>query len=273
MVGRAPKADRPRLRFPVTATRRRGSLVSGAPARWPRAATGGNPNVVAHENAPDWSQQLALEYLAPGRPGPLDQRGRGPKSGLTNRTVALGPWWVRNSIGNRWFSVGTSGHDHGRRIAGPTAFRARTSTAKQDGAGFGIHLRPQGGTDPTLAKGGSGSCCLVAAPWAVERLAAPQSSPLKSSPAVAAGQHLDLRPAWPHGSRPGGQRLWIQLCSDRRCPLLQVLNSFGLSTIGPTDGRCSFRPLQRLPGSSWPSAGEWPSASRSPAPAPGPTWP
>ena len=42
--------------------------------------------------------------------------------------------------------------------------------------------------------------------WAVERLAAPQSSPLKLSPAVAADQNLDLRLARPHGSgteRPG----------------------------------------------------------------------
>jgi uncharacterized protein (TIGR02391 family) len=59
-----PKADRPRLRFPgnrnakTWQSRQRGarSLAQGC--------YGGIRNVVAHENAPDWPQQLALEYLA-----------------------------------------------------------------------------------------------------------------------------------------------------------------------------------------------------------------
>ena len=58
------KADRPRLRFPgnrnakTWQSRQRGarSLAQGC--------YGGIRNVVAHENAPDWPQQLALEYLA-----------------------------------------------------------------------------------------------------------------------------------------------------------------------------------------------------------------
>jgi uncharacterized protein (TIGR02391 family) len=128
-----PKADRPRLRFPgnrkakTWQSRQRGarSLAQGC--------YGGIRNVVAHENAPDWPQQLALEYLAClSVLARWDQRGRGPKSGLTNRTArsVVGP----HSIGNRWFSVGTSGHDRHARIAGPTAFRARTSDGE---AGWG----------------------------------------------------------------------------------------------------------------------------------------
>jgi hypothetical protein len=60
----APKADRPRLRFPgdrnakTWQSRQRGarSLAQGCYA--------GIRNIVAHEHAPDWPQQLALEYLA-----------------------------------------------------------------------------------------------------------------------------------------------------------------------------------------------------------------
>lgn len=59
-----PKADRPRLRFPsdrntkTWQSRQRGarSLAQGC--------YGGIRNIVAHEHAPDWPQQLALEYLA-----------------------------------------------------------------------------------------------------------------------------------------------------------------------------------------------------------------
>ena len=59
-----PKADRPRLRFPgdrnakTWQSRQRGarSLAQGC--------YGGIRNVVAHEHAPDWPPQLALEYLA-----------------------------------------------------------------------------------------------------------------------------------------------------------------------------------------------------------------
>jgi uncharacterized protein (TIGR02391 family) len=59
-----PKADRPRLRFSgnrnakTWQSRQRGarSLAQGC--------YGGIRNIVAHEHAPDWPQQLALEYLA-----------------------------------------------------------------------------------------------------------------------------------------------------------------------------------------------------------------
>jgi uncharacterized protein Ymh len=59
-----PKADRPRLRFPgdrnakTWQSRQRGarSLAQGC--------YGGIRNIVAHEHAPDWPPQLALEYLA-----------------------------------------------------------------------------------------------------------------------------------------------------------------------------------------------------------------
>src|SRR5215211_2451287 len=104
------------------------------------------------------------------------------------------------------------------------------------------------GLTRALAKRGSRSCCLVAALWAVERLATPQPGPLKLSPAGAAGQHLDLRQIHPHGARTGRSRLrlWIQLCSEGHRPLLQVRNRFGPSTVGPIDGEAAFRPPQRL---------------------------
>jgi uncharacterized protein (TIGR02391 family) len=59
-----PKTDRPRLRFPgdrnakTWQSRQRGarSLAQGCYS--------GIRNIVAHQHAPDWPQQLALEYLA-----------------------------------------------------------------------------------------------------------------------------------------------------------------------------------------------------------------
>jgi hypothetical protein len=113
-------------------------------------------------------------------------------------------------------------------------------------AGSNPTSRPQGVTDPALVKGSAGSSCLVAALWAVERLATPQSGPLELSPAGAAGQHLDLRLGRPHDSRTGRPWLWIQLGSVGRRPLLQVVNRVGPSTIGPIDGDAAFRPPQRL---------------------------
>ena len=121
-----PSAARPRLRFPgdrsakTWQSRQRGarSLAQGC--------YGGIRNVVAHDHAPDRPQQLALEYLACLiSSGPLDQRGRGRKIGLTRRVArsVVGP----HGIGNRWSSAGTSGHRRLTRIAGHTAFTAPTS--------------------------------------------------------------------------------------------------------------------------------------------------
>jgi uncharacterized protein (TIGR02391 family) len=59
-----PKADRPRLRFPgdrnvkTWQSRQRGARAMA------QGCYGGIRNIVAHEHAPDWPQQLALEYLA-----------------------------------------------------------------------------------------------------------------------------------------------------------------------------------------------------------------
>jgi uncharacterized protein (TIGR02391 family) len=59
-----PKADRPRLRFPGDRnTKTWHSRQRGARAM-AQGCYGGIRNVVAHQHAPDWPQQLALEYLA-----------------------------------------------------------------------------------------------------------------------------------------------------------------------------------------------------------------
>jgi uncharacterized protein (TIGR02391 family) len=59
-----PKADRPRLRFlGDRSTKTWQSRQRGARAL-AQGCYGGIRNVVAHQHAPDWPQQLALEYLA-----------------------------------------------------------------------------------------------------------------------------------------------------------------------------------------------------------------
>jgi hypothetical protein len=57
----------------------------------------------------------------------------GPEPAAQRCWSVLGP----RSIGNRWLSMGTSGHGRHARIAGRrTAFTTTTSTAKQHGTGF-----------------------------------------------------------------------------------------------------------------------------------------
>jgi uncharacterized protein (TIGR02391 family) len=59
-----PKDDRPRLRFPGDRNARTWQSRQRGARSLAQGCYGGIRNIVAHEPAPDWPQQLALEYLA-----------------------------------------------------------------------------------------------------------------------------------------------------------------------------------------------------------------
>jgi uncharacterized protein (TIGR02391 family) len=59
-----PKASRPRLRFPGDRTTKTWQSRQRGARSLAQGCYGGIRNIVAHEHAPGWPQQLALEYLA-----------------------------------------------------------------------------------------------------------------------------------------------------------------------------------------------------------------
>jgi hypothetical protein len=143
---------------------------------------------------------------------------------LPKLAVAQAPWSALGprGIGNRWSSVGTSGHGRQVRIAGHGAVTAPTSYG--EAGWFWVRIPSPGfrGYVTDLALPGWPSRRLVAALWAVERLSTSHSGPLKLPSTGTADQNLDFRlPRW-NGSGTGRPRFWVQLPSEVVRPLLQV---------------------------------------------------
>jgi hypothetical protein len=120
-----PKAGRPRLRFPGDRTTKTCSPGSGAPAPWPRAATGAfgtsSPTSMRRtgRNSSPLSISHACQFWLAGSTKPRSNK----ESDLSCGWSALGPC----GIGNRWSSAGTSGHGRRVSIAGHEPFTAPTS--------------------------------------------------------------------------------------------------------------------------------------------------